>query len=104
VGNPRTDALENDFSRLGFKLLPALRARGVLTETRLGRLDVLVDFRNAISHGQEHSIAMMVATKGIEPTLTSFRTYRRSISALVSTMDHVVARELASGLHIASPW
>ncbi len=31
VGNPRTDALENDFSRLGFKLLSALRSRGQLT-------------------------------------------------------------------------
>lgn len=56
VGNPRADALENDFSRLGFKLLPALRAKGTRTIARLTRLDVLIEFQNLISHGREVSI------------------------------------------------
>lgn len=50
------EPLENDFSRLGFKLLPALRARGARTEKRLEQLDVLIDFRNLIGHGQETAI------------------------------------------------
>lgn len=65
VGNPRTDALENDFSRLGFKLLPALRVKGPLTDKRLEQLDALIDFRNLISHGQEASIQAYIARNDI---------------------------------------
>ncbi len=104
VGNPRTDALENDFSRLGFKLLPALRAKGVLTVKRLEQLDVLIDFRNLISHGQETSIQAYVASEDIAATLGSYRRHRSSLTGLVGTMDRVVSAELKSGLQIPAPW
>lgn len=104
VGNPRTDALENDFSRLGFKLLPALRAQGSRTAARLDRLDVLIDFRNLVSHGQEASIRAFLASHDIAATLGAFRRYRRSLNALVGTMDRAVSAELSAGLQITAPW
>ena len=104
TGNPRTDALENDFSRLGFKLLPALRAGRAHTDERLKMLDILIDFRNLVSHGQETKIAAHCAANSIAETLTSYRRYRSAISVLVGTMDEVVANQLASGLQIARPW
>lgn len=104
VGNPRTDALENDFSRLGFKLLPALRSRGQLTTKRLEQLDVLIDFRNLISHGQEAAIHAFISANDIAATLGAFRRYRRSVTSLVSTMDRVVSDELRAGLQVPAPW
>lgn len=104
TGNPRTDALENDFGRLGFKLLPALRAAEARVTVRLQRLDVLVNFRNLVSHGNETALPSFTASNDIESTLTSYRSYRRTVNSLVATMDRVVAAQLASGLSIPKPW
>lgn len=49
AGNPRSGALGSDFDRLGFQLIPALRAEGGTVPATLADLDVLVDFRNAVS-------------------------------------------------------
>lgn len=104
TGNPRSDALENDFGRLGFELLPALRtARGGM-HRQLFRLNVLIDFRNLVSHGNETSLQTFVASNDIQPTLTSYKRYRRTVNTLVGTMDRVVAAQLASGLRVPRPW
>ncbi|HVX19121.1 MAG TPA: hypothetical protein VHA73_13910 [Acidimicrobiales bacterium] len=65
---------------------------------------MLVDFRNAIAHGDENTLANAVATGKVKPTLGSYRAHRRSLNRLVDTMDRVVAVELAKALDIASPW
>lgn len=70
----------------------------------MGQLDVLIDFRNLITHGQEASIQAYVANNDITATLGAFRRYRRSLNALVGTMDRVVSDELSAGLQIAAPW
>ena len=104
TANPRTDALENDFGRLGFKLLPALRSEGGQVADWLSRLDVLIELRNLVSHGHETALQTFIASNDIKPTLTSYRKYRRTLNYLVSTMDGVVAAQLASGLDVPRPW
>ncbi len=104
VQNPQPGALGSDFGRLGFQLIPTLKAEGTRTEEALQSLDVLVSFRNAIAHGNESEVGRLVAGGSIKETLTSYRAYWRTLDRLVDTMDQVVARELASGLGIPSPW
>lgn len=104
VQNPQPAALGSDFGRLGFALIPALRAEGTDIENALEGLDLLVRFRNAIAHGNESVLQRLVSGGEIKATLTSYRTYRRTLNRLVGTMDRVVAAELASGLDIPRPW
>lgn len=104
VQNPQPSALGSDFGRLGFQLIPSLKAEGNKVEDALRGLDLLVMFRNAIAHGNESEVQQLVAGGDIKATLTSYRAYRKILNTLVGTMDAVVARELASGLGIPSPW
>ncbi len=87
---------------MGFNVVTALKAQEI--ETALDLLDVVVDFRNAIVHGNETQIASVVASRQIKTTMRSYRDYRRRISKLSSTMDRVAAARLASLLHIRPPW
>lgn len=77
---------------------------GQATADALNGLEVLVDFRNAVAHGNESAVAAAVATGEIKATLASYRVHRRTLDQLVDTMDQVVATELANELHIAPPW
>lgn len=104
VQNPQPAALGSDFGRLGFDLVPALKAEGAAIEEALTKLELLVRFRNAIAHGNESELAGIVASGDIKPTLGSYRQYRRTLNRLVGTMDRVVATELATVLQIPSPW
>lgn len=104
VQNPQPAALGSDFGRLGFDLVPALKARGGDVEDALAKLELLVHFRNAVAHGNESELAGIVASGAIEATLTSYRQYRRVLNRLVDTMDEVVATELAAVLQIPPPW
>ncbi|MGI8434618.1 MAG: hypothetical protein ACR2LE_07785 [Nocardioidaceae bacterium] len=104
VQNPQPSALGSDFGRLGFQLIPALKAEGTEAEEALQSLEVLVSFRNAIAHGNESEVRRFVDEGNIRETLTSYRAYRRTLDGLVDTMDSVVAQEFASGLGIPSPW
>lgn len=104
VHNPQPAALGSDFGRLGFKFVDALKAEGADIEDALERLDLLVKFRNAVAHGNESELEQLISGGHIKATLTSYRTYRKTLSKLVVTMDRVVAAELASGLQIPPPW
>ena len=104
VQNPRPGALGSDFGRLGFQLVPALKAKGFTIEQAIDCLEVLVDFRNAIAHGNESELDALVAGGGIKATLTSYRWYRKMVDNLIGTMDRVVAAELATVLHAPPPW
>lgn len=104
AGNPRSSALGSDFDRLGFRLIPALRAEGGTVSATLADLDVLVDFRNAVSHGNESELAAIVARGSIAATIVSYRHFRKRISALVVTLDRVVAKQLGVVLGVAPPW
>jgi hypothetical protein len=102
--SPRPAALGSDFQRLGFDLVPALRAQGPRVTRHLHDLDVLVDFRNAISHGREGDITAWRASGGIRATLASYRRYRRVVGDLAATLDDVVGSQLGAVLGTAWPW
>jgi len=58
---PRTAAIGDDFGRLGFAIVEALKAHSAKATDDLRLLDLLVDFRNAISHGNQTEIESLVA-------------------------------------------
>lgn len=104
AGNARTDSLGSDFNRLGFELIPRLKGAGVATERRLGKLDSLVDIRNKIAHGDETSAVALARTAGITLSKDGYLRLRRALDLLASTMDRVVADQLAIVLEEARPW
>lgn len=104
TGNPRRSTLGSDFGRLGFDFIPAAEAADASAATQLEELDRLVDFRNAIVHGNESTIATIEATGNIRATKQKFRQNRKSLKALAVTMDSVVADRLANLLSISAPW
>lgn len=101
---PRPSVLGNDFALLGINLLPALKAHRPRLLKDLERLDLLIDFRNAASHGNQGALNQLAATGMASATLESFRKHRASVNRLVVTMDEVVAIELSARLHIPRPW
>ena len=101
---PRTSVLASDFLRVGFNMVDELKAKGSAVEAALGLLDVAVDFRNAVVHGNETQIGSVVATGRIKATMTSYRAYRRALTGLATTMDSVTAGQLASLLMAPPPW
>lgn len=101
---PRTSVLGRDFGRLGLVVVPAMKDEGAETEEALRRLDVLVDFRNAIGHGNETEIAALVAEGRIKATKTTYRRYRKTLELLAATMDRVVAGKLSDLLDVPVPW
>jgi hypothetical protein len=104
VSNPRRSALVADFRRLDVSLLDELKAVGSAPLRHLDRLDALVDFRNAIGHGDEVRIAAIEAAGLIGATKESYDQHRRALAGLATAMDEVVSRKLAALLQIGPPW
>ncbi len=102
--NARSGTLGNDFNRLGFQFIPALKADGPLTTERLRKLDELTDIRNAIVHGNDIRVAALASAAGVAMTKASYKRYRAALGALASTMDRVVAKQLAALLGVSQPW
>lgn len=102
--NPRRSTLGHDFVRLGLSLIDDLKATGQATERRLEALDRVVDYRNAIGHGDEAKIVALEAEGKIKATKRSYQHHRQSLDALAGTMDAVVAEQLAQSLGISRPW
>jgi hypothetical protein len=101
---PRASVLGSGFGRLGFNLVEAVKAEGADAEVALARLEVLVDFRNAIGHGNETEIADLVGKGEIKATKRTYRRYRRTLERLARRMDRVVATKLGDLLSIPPPW
>lgn len=102
--NPRRSSLGSDFGRLGIDLIPALRSMGSQTVRDLNRLDELVEFRNAMVHGNENEVQSLIRRPQTGTTLVSYHRFRKTLDRLVQKMDAVVAIELANGLQIQPPW
>lgn len=102
--NPRRSTLGHDFARLGLPLIESLKATSSSTERHLAALDRVVDYRNAIGHGDETKIATVEAGGEIKATKRSYVEHRRALDSLAGTMDDVVAEELARSLGIPRPW
>lgn len=101
---PRTDTLGSDFGRLGFDFMAGVKAAGAVPEAALKSLDLLVEFRNAVGHGNEAKIAKLEKDGPIKATKKSYTEYRATIDGLVGTIDAVVAAKLAALLNIGPPW
>ena len=102
--NPRAGHLGSDFGRLGFSLVDELKRSEPAVADWLRDLDLLIDFRNAVGHGDETKIAALTSTAGIRATKASYRSFRRTLDQLAGTMDAVVGSALAAGLQIPPPW
>lgn len=102
--NPRRSTLGHDFVRVGITLVDDLKAAGPQVGDRLDTLDRVVDYRNAIGHGDETKIASLEASGDIKATKRSYEQHRRTLNALAGTMDDVVADKLARSLGIPRPW
>lgn len=102
--NPRRSTLGHDFGRLGLDIIGGLKQHGSMTETRLTSLDQVVDFRNAITHGEEATIEQIEANGSVRSTKRSFQRHRRALDNLAGTMDRVVAAQLARFMEIELPW
>jgi len=104
TGNPRKSALGADFGRFGFNFVDDLNSSGPLTVVRLNRLEHLVEYRNAIGHGDESKVTALEASSEIASTKKWYRTYRSGLNALAGTMDGVVSSKLSALLGIPTPW
>lgn len=102
--NPRRSALGSDFGRLGFRFVDDLKAARPTVATELDHLERLIDFRNAIGHGDEGAIAAIEADGAIRSTKAAYVASRRTLDRLVGTMDEVVAARLAAVLATPRPW
>lgn len=103
-GNPCRSALGSDFVRLGFDFVADLKAKGPLTVDRLDMLEVLLDYRNAIGHGDEAKITSLEAAGEIGATKKSYQLYRKALGGLAGTMDEVVSDRLSQVLGVVRPW
>lgn len=104
TGNPRRSALGSDFVRLGFDFIADLKAEGSPTVDRLDNLEVLLDYRNAIGHGDEAKITSLEAAGRIAATKKSYQQYRKALDGLAGTMNEVVADRLSQVLGVVRPW
>ncbi len=102
--NPRRAALGSDFGRLGFSFIDDLKAASPATASDLDALEDLIDYRNAIGHGDEVRIAAIEARGQIKATKGSYQSFRHAIDRLAGTMDQVVATKLAAVLESTPPW
>jgi hypothetical protein len=103
-GNPRSSALGSDFDRVGIELVPALRANGPATTQRLEALETLLDFRNAVGHGDDTAVVRLEKSGRIASTKSSYLRYRSALIALANTIDQTVADQLGELLAIGPPW
>lgn len=89
---------------MGFNLIDDLKAAGPATVEQLDSLDLLVDYRNAIGHGDEARIGGFETSGRIKATKKSYLQHRRSLEALAGTIDLTVAAGLAAVLGTPEPW
>ena len=102
--NPNRSTLGSDFDRLGFRFTPALKSSGHKVAEDLEKLDTLIEFRNAVSHGNDSQVRALEAKGKIKANLKSYRQFRGAVNRLVVKMDKVVSEQIAARLGIPQPW
>lgn len=102
--NPRRAALGSDFGRLGFSFIDELKAAQATAAGDLDHLEVLIDYRNAIGHGDEATMRAIEAAGVVKATKAAYTASRGYVDRLAGTMDDVVADKLAALLGIPTPW
>ena len=102
--NPRRSTLGHDFGRLGFSFIDELKATGPDAIVQLDLLDVLVDYRNAIGHGNEAQIIELEVREGVKATKKSYLHHKRSLDSLAGTMEIATANGMARVLGSSVIW
>lgn len=102
--NPRRSTLGSDFLRVGIDLVGDVKRSGKRGMDRLEDLDRLVDYRNAVGHGDEARIEDIERHGRVRATKQAYQKHRRSLDGLASTMDAVVAEGLAHEFGTDRPW
>jgi hypothetical protein len=77
--NPRRDALRRDFGRMGLDIIPGLQGLYGNADRDLGRLELLIAFRNAVVHGNESEVDALSRSQGITATVNSYRMFKRTM-------------------------
>lgn len=75
--NPRGGVLGSDFAKVGLALYPALKQSGAKVESDLKRLEILIDLRNAVTHGNDGEVKDLEAGGEIKVNLQSYRVFRK---------------------------
>ncbi len=101
---PRRSTLGHDFPRLGVDVIGGLKQHGRTAELRLQSLDQVVDYRIAVTHGDETTTGRIEAEGVVRSTKRSFQQHRRALDSLADTTDRFVAEQLARFMAIEFPW
>lgn len=84
-------------------LWPSLTQRNNAVPTYQEHLAAVNEARNAIAHADEAKLGVLRGA-GYPLTLTTFRTWRRSLNGLASTLDAEVAEHLSQLFGRPAPW
>jgi hypothetical protein len=103
-GNAQPSALGSDFGRLGLLLWPTLKRVSRNAERWQDELKSLNLARNAIAHDDQDKFLELKSLGKMPITLTTVKTWRRSLDSLASTMDDVVGDYLGTLLGGPRPW
>lgn len=105
-GNAHPGSLGEDFNRLAPGFIDAVKAGSRANERRLGLLNKLNAWRNALAHAREvHELApaQQQALLGTRPTLRYVRKLRRNCEGLVLQLDRILKAQLRRIVG-QSPW
>jgi hypothetical protein len=99
-GNPNPGNIGSDFNRLGLKFLDQVRARNLWNNRRIGYLDDLNSWRNAIAH-QDFDPAKLGGTINLQ--LAMVRRWRAACEQLAVQFDAVMSDHIYQ-ITGAKPW
>lgn len=92
--NASSDAIGNDFDRLGINLWEVMQTRDKRTGARRQQLQWFNAARNGVAHDDDDKINK-VTDAGFRIDLATIRRWRGALDGLAGTMDVVVADHLA---------
>lgn len=100
--NATPSTLQQDFSRLGFFMLPEVRARYRYGATWISRLEQLNDARNGVAH--DDRTKMNRAAGGSVLRLRRVQEWHAAVRGLTNACDRVTSEKLANVLGGGQPW
>ncbi|MDT0276655.1 hypothetical protein [Blastococcus goldschmidtiae] len=101
-GNATPSALQQDFLRLGFKLLDDLKSSYRRAESWLKALENLNDARNGIAHSDSSKIAKATGTGRLQ--LQQVKGWDASMRMTARAIDVVTSRNIATITAGGPPW
>lgn len=99
-GNPNPSNIGSDFNRLGLKFWDQIRAQNRLNHGRIGHLEDLNRWRNAIAH-QDFDPAQLGGT--INLRLATVRRWRQACEQLAIAFDAIIGNHIAQ-IAGTRPW